>query len=168
MCQLRVSCFWWCCGVSGDVAGGGGSITHTHAHSRPASLHPQLPRPSHTDRTSFLATLFDSTHLRRAALAWHGASIVRWAWVRRRQDAYRVLCLPCVCVSPVLTHTTQHTCREVWYHWTEKGTFRRLAKAVWGLLTGKGWHFDFPTAHEAGVPAGTPCTRDEPGDQGDW
>uniref|UniRef100_A0A7S3QP56 START domain-containing protein n=1 Tax=Dunaliella tertiolecta TaxID=3047 RepID=A0A7S3QP56_DUNTE len=58
--------------------------------------------------------------------------------------------------------------REVWYHWTEKGTFRRFAYAVWGLLTGKGWHFDFPTAHEAGLPAGTPCNPEPTSENDDW
>jgi len=56
----------------------------------------------------------------------------------------------------------------VWYHWTEKGTFRRLGLSVLGLLTGKGWHFDFPTAHEAGLPAGTPCSPEPASEENDW
>mmetsp|Transcript_37023 Transcript_37023/g.82299 ORF Transcript_37023/g.82299 Transcript_37023/m.82299 type:complete len:474 (+) Transcript_37023:167-1588(+) len=44
--------------------------------------------------------------------------------------------------------------REVWYKITDPGTFRRFCKAVVLWVCGQGWHFDFPSADQPGVPAG--------------
>ncbi|KAL6754172.1 hypothetical protein V8C86DRAFT_2710480 [Haematococcus lacustris] len=51
--------------------------------------------------------------------------------------------------------------REVWYHWTCPGTFRRLAHSVANLARGKAWKFDFPNQDGSdgavAASAGTPC-----------